>query len=108
MNTVFEVLSLPARREIIEQLRGGPRPVGELAESLGISQPVMSKQLRILRDAGFVVARVDGQRRLYELRVEPFIDLAAWLEPYRAIWERRLDLLGNRLDEMKREEEAEL
>jgi DNA-binding transcriptional ArsR family regulator len=104
MISIFEVLALPARRDIIERLREGPRSVGELTDQLGVSQPVMSKHLRILRDAGFVTARVDGQHRRYELRPEPFVEIAEWLEPYRLMWEQRLDLLGRHLDTMREEE----
>ena len=104
MPSTFDVLSLPARREIIDLLRRGPMSVGRLAEELGMSQPIMSKHLRVLRDAGFVSVRVDGQRRWYELRPEPLIELAEWLEPYRWMWESRLDRLGARLDQMREEE----
>ncbi|WP_433088064.1 ArsR/SmtB family transcription factor [Dactylosporangium sp. CA-052675] len=104
MLSVFEVLSLPARREIIERLRLGPQSVGELADGLGVSQPIMSKHLRVLRDAGFVSVRADAQRRWYELRAEPLVEVARWLEPYRWMWEHRLDRLGDRLDAMRDEE----
>ncbi|WP_026929454.1 ArsR/SmtB family transcription factor [Glycomyces tenuis] len=105
MLSTFEVLSLPARRKIVERLRHGPKSVGELADELGISQPIMSKHLRTLRDSGFVTVRVDAQRRWYELRPEPLKEMAEWLEPYRWMWEDRLDLLGERLDTMRDEEE---
>ncbi|MFI5909509.1 ArsR/SmtB family transcription factor [Dactylosporangium sp. NPDC051541] len=100
MLTIFEVLALPARRDVIELLRGGPKAVSELAEALGVSQPIMSKHLRVLRDAGFVSVRADAQRRWYELRPEPLVAVARWLEPYRWMWESRLDLLGDHLDTM--------
>jgi DNA-binding transcriptional ArsR family regulator len=99
MLTTFEVLSLPARRRIIEQLRGGPASVSELSGALGLPQPITSKHLRVLRDSGFVSVRPDAQRRWYELRPEPFAELAQWLEPYRWMWEDRLDKLGRLLDE---------
>jgi len=99
MLSTFEVLSLPVRREIIEHLRGGPSSVGELSGALGLSQPITSKHLRVLRDAGFVSVRPDAQRRWYELRAEPLKELADWLEPYRWMWEDRLDKLGKHLDE---------
>jgi len=99
MLSTFEVLSLPARREIIEQLRAGPSSVSDLSDALGLSQPITSKHLRVLRDAGFVSVRPDAQRRWYELRAEPFRELADWLEPYRWMWEDRLDRLGRYLDE---------
>lgn len=107
MISTFEVLALPARRDIIERLRGGPKSVGELTDQLGVSQPVMSKHLRILREAGFVTARADGQHRRYELRSEPFIEIAEWLEPYRLMWEQHLDLLDRHLDTMREEEEKQ-
>ncbi|UWZ49536.1 winged helix-turn-helix transcriptional regulator [Dactylosporangium matsuzakiense] len=101
--SIFEVLALPARREVIERLRGGPKSVSELAEALGVGQPIMSKHLRVLRDAGFVSVRADAQRRWYELRPEPLIAVAQWLEPYRWMWESRLDLLGDHLDTMRKD-----
>jgi DNA-binding transcriptional ArsR family regulator len=99
MLSTFEVLSLPARRDIIEQLRGGPSSVGELSGALGLSQPITSKHLRVLKDAGFVEVRPEAQKRWYALRAEPFRELADWLEPYRWMWEDRLDRLGRHLDE---------
>jgi DNA-binding transcriptional ArsR family regulator len=99
MLSTFEVLSLPVRREIVERLRNGPSSVGELSGALGLSQPITSKHLRVLREAGFVSVRPDAQRRWYELRAEPFQELADWLEPYRWMWEDRLDRLGRHLDE---------
>jgi DNA-binding transcriptional ArsR family regulator len=104
MLSTFEVLSLPARRDIIEQLRAGPSSVSELSGALGMSQPITSKHLRVLRDAGFVSVRPDAQRRWYELRPEPFAELAQWLEPYRWMWEDRLDKLGRHLDKLQEQE----
>ncbi len=105
MLTVFEVLALPARREILDRLRQGPRSVGELTEELGLSQPITSKHLRVLREAGFVSVRADAQRRWYELRAEPFTEVANWLEPYRWIWSDHLDKLGDQLDALRDSEE---
>jgi DNA-binding transcriptional ArsR family regulator len=105
MTAMFDTLAHPVRQEILAELRVRPRTVNELVEALQISQPLASKHLRVLRDAGFVAAVADAQRRRYQLRAEPFIDLARWLEPYRWMWEDRLDLLGERLDEMRTEEE---
>lgn len=105
MTSIFEVLAVPTRRDILDLLRGGPRSVGDLTEALGVSQPVVSKHLRVLREAGFVGYRVDAQRRWYELRAEPLAELDAWLAPYRWMWEDRLDRLGDRLDDMREEEE---
>jgi DNA-binding transcriptional ArsR family regulator len=100
MLSTFEVLAQPIRRSILDRLRGGEHLVGELAEALGLTQPLTSKHLRVLRDAGLVAVRVDGPRRWYGLRVEPLIDLDDWLTPYRWMWESRLDHLGAQLDTM--------
>jgi DNA-binding transcriptional ArsR family regulator len=98
--TGFEVLAQPIRRSILDRLRGGEHLVGQLATGLGLSQPVTSKHLRVLRDAGFVTVRVDGPRRWYGLRAEPLAELDDWLAPYRWMWEARLDRLGAHLDVM--------
>ncbi len=89
----FRVLGEPNRRRIVEQLRPGERSVGALVSALGISQPGVSRHLRILHRAGFVHVRADGQRRLYSLRREPFRDLDAWIHDYRDLVEARLDRL---------------
>ena len=94
----FETLADPTRRRIVESLRGGERPVGELVELAGVHQSGVSRHLRILSEAGFVQMRPDGQRRLYSLRPEPFQALEAWLTGYRALWEARLDRLGAVID----------
>jgi DNA-binding transcriptional ArsR family regulator len=99
MATTFDVLADPSRRRILDILREGPRPVGDLVERLGLSQPGTSRHLRVLRDAGLVEARKDAQRRVYELRPEPLAEIAAWLEPYRREWAGRLDALERHLDE---------
>jgi DNA-binding transcriptional ArsR family regulator len=98
--TTFEVLAQPIRRSMLDHLRDGEHLVGELAGSLGLTQPVTSKHLRVLRDAGFVTVRVDGPRRWYGLRVQPLVELDDWLAPYRWMWESRLDRLGAHLDAM--------
>jgi DNA-binding transcriptional ArsR family regulator len=95
----FSVLSEPSRRRILDLLREGERPVGDLVDRLGLSQPAVSKHLRVLRDAGLVEVRPDGQRRLYRLRPEPLVELDEWLAPYRALWGRSLDRLGDHLEE---------
>ncbi len=97
---IFEALADPTRRRILELLRTDERPVGELVESLGMSQPAVSRHLRLLREAGLVEARVDAQRRLYRLRPETLRELDAWLEPYRLLWSGRLDELESHLNEM--------
>ena len=96
---VFEVLAEPNRRRILDLLLDrGELPVGELVAALDISQPAVSKHLRILREAGLVEVRADGQRRLYRTRTEPLREIDEWLTPYRQAWSRRLDAIGERLD----------
>ncbi len=95
---VWNALADENRRAILGQLLSGPRPVGELAEACGLSQPGTSKHLRVLREAGLVRAEPDAQRRLYVLEPAPMADLDAWLAPYRRLWNRSLDALGHRLD----------
>jgi DNA-binding transcriptional ArsR family regulator len=97
---VFEVLAEANRRRILDLLRQDERPVGDLVAALGISQPGVSKHLRVLRDAGLVEVRVDAQRRLYRLRPEPLQEIDEWLAPYRAAWRDRLDTLEHHLDDM--------
>ncbi len=99
MDTTFAMLADAGRRQIIDILRGGERAAGELAAMLPISQPGVSKQLRLLREAGLVRVRQDAQRRLYSLNPQPLADLDAWLEPYRAFWAGRLDALEKHLDQ---------
>jgi DNA-binding transcriptional ArsR family regulator len=98
--TTFEVLAEPNRRRILDLLREEERPVGDLVRLLTVSQPAVSKHLRVLREAGLVEVRVDAQRRLYRLRPEPLRAVGEWLEPYRLLWESRLDDLERHLDAM--------
>src|SRR6516164_11185312 len=100
MVAVFEVVAEPTRRRILDLLRDSERPVGDLVDTLGVSQPNVSKHLRVLRDAGLVEARVDAQRRLYRVRAEPLRELDDWLAPYRATWASRLDALESHLEDM--------
>jgi DNA-binding transcriptional ArsR family regulator len=102
--STFEVLAQPIRRSMLDCLRDGEHLVGELAEALGLTQPLTSKHLRVLRDAGLVSVRVDGPRRWYRLRVEPLAELDDWLTPYRWMWESHLDRLGAQLDAMRDDE----
>lgn len=97
----FQVLADPTRRRIVEVLRGGERPVNDVVERLDIHQSGVSRHLRILKDAGFVQVRPDGQRRLYSLRPEPFLELEEWLAAYRRLWEGRLDRFGKALEKKK-------
>jgi DNA-binding transcriptional ArsR family regulator len=96
----FELLAEPTRRRILDLLRDGERPVGELVERLSMSQPAVSKHLRVLRDAGLVDVRVDAQRRVYRLRPDGLREVDAWIEPYRRLWEGRLDRLQRHLQTM--------
>ncbi len=98
--SVFEVLAEPRRRQILDLLRDGERPVGELVTALAARQPAVSKHLRVLRDAGLVTSRVDAQRRLYRVNVAPLREVDEWVAPYRAMWSRALDRLEQHLDEM--------
>ena len=100
----FEVLAQPVRRSLLDRLRAGEHLVGDLASSLGLPQPVTSKHLKVLRDAGLVDVRVDGPRRWYSLRPEPLVVVADWLEPYRWLWSSGLDRLGDHLDRMEAED----
>src|ERR687887_322724 len=100
MSNAFAVLAEPNRRRILDLLRERERPVGELVEALSVSQPAVSKHLKVLREAGVVDARVDGQRRVYRVRPEPLREVDAWLEPYRTLWNERLDALERHLDGM--------
>jgi len=97
---VFDVLAEPNRRRILDLLREGDRPVGALVAELRISQPAVSKHLRVLREAGLVEFRADAQRRLYRLRADPLRQIDDWLTPYRAAWRDRLDALEHHLDDL--------
>ena len=96
--TVFQALGEPRRLHILDLLRDGERPVGELVDELGVSQPAVSKHLRILKAAGLVEVRADAQRRLYRVRTEPLIELDEWLAAYRRMWSTHLDRLADHLD----------
>jgi DNA-binding transcriptional ArsR family regulator len=97
--TTFEVLAEPNRRQILDLLRDDERSVGELVDRLALSQPAVSKHLRVLREAGMVAVRVDAQRRRYRLRPAPLAEVDAWLAPYRRFWSGRLDALELYLDD---------
>lgn len=98
--SVFEVVAEPSRRQILDVLRHGESPVGELVDRLGLSQPAVSKHLRVLRDAGLVTARVEAQRRVYRLDGGGLREVDDWLAPYRQMWAGRLDDLAQHLEEM--------
>ena len=93
----FAVLAEPTRRRIVDRLRAGERSVGALVDELDLSQPAVSKHLRVLRDAGLVSSRTAAQRRIYRIEPEPFRELDAWLAPYRRLWTRHLDALERHL-----------
>jgi DNA-binding transcriptional ArsR family regulator len=97
--TAVEALAQPTRRQILDLLREEERPVGDLVERLDMSQPAVSKHLRVLREVGLVGVRADAQRRLYRVRPEPLAELDAWLAPYRRLWSRSLAALERHLDE---------
>ena len=98
MPAPFTVLAEPQRRRILDLLVESERPVGELVSATALSQPAVSKHLRVLREAGLVDVRIDAQRRIYSLRPEPLQALDEWLEPYRRMWSARLDALERHLD----------
>ena len=97
--SAFAAVAEPSRRAILELLRQREHAVGELVDRLQLSQPGVSKHLRVLRDAGLVRVRPDGRTRWYGLRAEPLAELDAWLEPYRGLWGDRLDALERHLDD---------
>ncbi|GHF22737.1 transcriptional regulator [Amycolatopsis deserti] len=101
MASTFEVLAEPRRREILDLLRTAERPVGDLVERLRLTQPAVSKHLKVLREAGLVEVRQDAQRRWYRLRPEPLAEIDAWLAPYRRMWHASLDALERHLDSME-------
>lgn len=96
----FAALAEPNRQRILELLCERERPVAELVDALAVSQPAVSKHLRVLRLAGLVDVRGDGQRRIYRVRAEPLRALDAWIAPYRRLWSSRLDALERHLDGM--------
>src|SRR3984885_1817007 len=104
MIATLRALAEPNRFEIIELLRSGPQPVGNLVKRLRLRQPQVSKHLRVLSDAGLVEVRVDAQRRIYALRPAPLKELEAWIERYRRIWEGNFQRLDGVLEELKAKE----
>lgn len=98
--SIFDVVAEPKRRQILDLLRQGERPVGELVEALSLTQPAVSKHLRVLRTAGLVSSRIDAQRRLYRVNVAPLREIEEWVRPYREMWTHALDALEQHLDDM--------
>jgi DNA-binding transcriptional ArsR family regulator len=102
MPSVFEIIAEPNRRAILGLLRSSGQSVGEIERRLGMSQPAVSKHLRVLREAGFVESTVDAQRRLYRLKPGPFQEFDAWLAQFRRFWSAHVDALERHLDRMDR------
>src|SRR5215469_4651687 len=100
MESAFEIIAEPNRRAILSLLASSQQSVGEIERQLRMTQPTVSKHLRVLRDAGFVEATVDAQRRLYRLKPEPFQELDDWLAPFRQFWSAHVDALERYLDRM--------
>lgn len=101
MASAFEIIAEPNRRAILNLLASSQQSVGEIEQQLGMSQPAVSKHLRVLREAGFVDCTVDAQRRLYRLRPEPLQELDAWLAPFRRFWSAHIDALERHLDRLE-------
>lgn len=98
MDIVFETLAEPNRRRILDLLRDGERPAGDLVDAMGISQPNLSKHLRVLREADLVNVRPEGRLRLYSVNAARLAAIDAWLAPYRRFWSSKLDALEEHLD----------
>jgi DNA-binding transcriptional ArsR family regulator len=102
MESVFEIIAEPNRRAILGLLISSEQSVGEIERQLRMTQPTVSKHLRVLRDAGYVESTVDAQRRLYRLKPEPLQELDDWLDPFRQFWSPHVDALERYLDRMDR------
>ena len=99
--TTFSALAEPNRFRIVELLRDGPHPVGEIAQRLSLHQPQVSKHLRVLSEAGLVEVKPIAQQRVYQLQARPFQELVSWLETFRRLWEGRMDTLNEYMQELK-------
>src|SRR5215216_6043075 len=102
MESSFAIVAEPNRRAILNMLLSADRCVGEIERELQLSQPSVSKHLRVLREAGFVESRIEAQRRLYRLRPEPLMELDAWLVPFRRFWSKHVDALEQHLEKMEK------
>jgi DNA-binding transcriptional ArsR family regulator len=102
MPSAFEIIAEPNRRAILSLLTSSERSVGEIERQLRMPQPAVSKHLRVLREAGFVESRTEAQRRLYRLKPEPLMELAAWLVPFRRFWSKHVDALEKHLERMEK------
>lgn len=105
MESVFTVIAEPNRRAILSLLAASERSVGEIERQLQMPQPTVSKHLRVLREAGFVEATVDAQRRRYRLKPEPLQEVDAWLTPFRRLWSAHLDALERHLDRLDEDDQ---
>ncbi len=104
VESVFEIIAEPNRRAILSLLVSAEQSVGEIERRLRMTQPTVSKHLRVLREAGFVESTVDAQRRLYRLKPEPFQEMDAWLAQFRRFWAGHVDALERHLDRMEKGE----
>ena len=102
VESTFAIVAEPNRRAILSLLLSSERAVGDIERELRLSQPSVSKHLRVLRDAGFVESRIEAQRRVYRLKPEPLMELDAWLAPFRRFWSRHVDALEQHLDRMEK------
>jgi len=102
VESTFAIIAEPSRRAILSLLAASERSVGDIEDQLNLSQPSVSKHLRVLREAGFVESRVDAQRRWYRLRPEPLMEIDAWLAQFRRFWSVHIDALERHLDQMDR------
>ena len=102
MESVFEIIAEPNRRAILSLLLSSEQSVGEIERQLRMSQPTVSKHLRVLREAGVVEATVDAQRRVYRLKPQPLQEIDVWLAPFRQFWSTHVDALERHLDRMAR------
>src|SRR5205809_2737230 len=107
MESAFDIIAEPNRRAILSLLVSSEQSVGAIERRLRMSQPAVSKHLRVLRDAGVVESTVDAQRRLYRLRPEPLQEVDAWLAPFRQLWSAHVDALERHLDRMHRSPSGE-
>jgi DNA-binding transcriptional ArsR family regulator len=102
VDSSFALVAEPNRRTILSLLLSSELSVGEIERELRLSQPSVSRHLRVLREAGFVESRVEAQRRLYRLRPEPLMELDAWLAPFRRLWSKHVDALEQHLEKMEK------
>lgn len=100
MESTFAIIAEPNRRAILSLLADCERSVGDIEDRLSLTQPSVSKHLRVLREAGFVESRIDAQRRLYRINAAPLMEVDAWLAPFRRFWSAHIDALERHLDSM--------